>query len=131
MSQGWHSLFPSVLGIDVIVPVPLHAKRERARGYNQAALLARELGSHLSLPVSEEILARVKATIPQVGLDIQQRQANVSAAFGCVRPDLAGRTVLLVDDVCTSGSTLEAAASALRDGGVSTVWAYTLTRARQ
>jgi predicted amidophosphoribosyltransferase len=92
--------------------------------------LARELGSCLRLPVIEDILIRTKATAPQVGLDTHQREANVRDAFECLGTALAGMRLLLVDDVCTSGSTLMAACSALRAGGVSSVWAFTLARAK-
>jgi ComF family protein len=130
LNEGWVTLPPNDLDVDVIVPVPLHASRIRQRGYNQAALLARELGHHLERPVVEEVLVRVKDTIPQVGLDAQARRDNVHNAFQCVNGSLAGKRVLLLDDVYTTGSTLEAAAGALRTEGVSLIWAYTLARAR-
>ena len=130
MAEGWETVHPSGQDIDIIVPTPLHAKRERERGYNQAALLARELGAHLQRPVVESSLARIKATAPQVELDAQERKANVQEAFRCTDHSLAGKQVLLIDDVCTTGSTLEAAALALRRVDVSSVWAYTLARAR-
>jgi ComF family protein len=130
MADGWKALRPPEQDIDVIVPTPLHPKRERDRGYNQAALLARELGSHLQRPVAETTLARIKATAPQVELNAQERKANVREAFRCNDHRLAGKRVLLIDDVCTTGSTLEAAALALRRTNVSSVWAYTLARAR-
>ena len=131
MAQGWSLLAPRDDDVDVIVPVPLHPTRQRQRGYNQAALLARELGAHLQRPVVEDALIRTKATAPQVGLNAQERQANVRDAFQCVNSSLGGKRVLLVDDVCTTGATLEAASAALRKGGVSSVWAYTLAHARK
>ena len=130
MAQGWAVLPPAYVVPDAIVPVPLHASRERERGYNQAALLALELGRRVGLPVVEDVLVRTRETIPQVGLDATERRANVLHAFQCSSTGLTGRRVLLVDDVCTSGATLEAASDALREGGVSSVWAYTLARAR-
>ncbi len=130
MAQGWMTLPPASVVPDAIVPVPLHASRERERGYNQAALLAHELGSRVSLPVVEGVLVRTRETIPQVGLDATERRANVLHAFNCSSTGLAGRRILLVDDVCTSGATLEAASDALREGGASSVWAYTLARAK-
>jgi ComF family protein len=130
MAEGWANLSRDEDGFDVIVPVPLHRARLRQRGYNQAALLARALGAHLQRPVAEDTLVRVKATAPQVDLDAQARRANVRDAFLCSDTSLAGKRVLLVDDVCTTGATLEAASVALRDGGASSVWAYTLARAR-
>lgn len=130
MAKGWNALAPDGCEIDALVPVPLHASRLRQRGYNQAALLAHELGASLQLPVVEDVLVRVKATAPQVGLGAKARQLNVKGAFQCVNDSLSGRQVLLIDDVCTTGSTLEAGATALREQGAASVWAYTLARAR-
>jgi ComF family protein len=131
MAQAWPALAPNALNLDVIVPVPLHPTRQRERGFNQAALLASELGIHLGRPVVEGVLVRSRATSPQVGLGPDERRANVSGAFECVNVHLAGKSVLLIDDVYTTGSTMEAACAALRDGGVTSVWAYTLARAGQ
>jgi ComF family protein len=114
----------------MIVPVPLHPSRLRERGYNQAALLARELSAYVAGDVVEDCLIRTKATIPQVGLRAQERRANVRDAFRCVSDSLSGKRVLLVDDVFTTGATLESAGAALRGAGVFSVWAYTLARAR-
>jgi ComF family protein len=130
LAQGWAELAPSHLTFDVIIPVPLHAHRERERGYNQAALLAGELGRCLHLPVVERVLVRCRATAPQIDLPPAQRRANVQGAFQCASGTLAARRVLLIDDVYTTGSTLESASAALYQAGVSLVWAYTLTRAR-
>ncbi len=129
MAEGWAILAPQDLDIDAIVPVPLHPKRQRQRGYNQAALLARELGVCLERPVVEGVLIRTRPTAPQVELNVQERRANVRDAFLCTGSTFSGLRVLLVDDVCTSGSTLESASSALREAGASSVWAYTLARA--
>lgn len=130
MGNSWPQLSPPDQDLDVIVPVPLHPSRERERGYNQAALLARELGLYLRRPVVENVLIRARATAPQVELNAQERRANVRDAFRCLNNNLQGKRVLLVDDVCTTGSTLEAACTALKSSGVSSVWAYTLARAK-
>jgi ComF family protein len=114
---------------EVVVPVPLHEHRLRERGYNQAALLARELGKNIGLPVSENNLVRVRATRPQVDLNAQERKDNVSDAFRCSDVELKGKRVLLIDDVCT-GATLEACSIALRQAGARSIWAFTLARAR-
>lgn len=118
------------LPTDVIVTVPLHARRLRQRGYNQAALLARELGRGVGLPVLENALIRVRDTSPQVDLNAKERKENVRGAFHCPDDRLAGKNVLLVDDVYTTGATLEACSMALKQRGVRTVWALTLARAR-
>lgn len=130
MAEGWLALAPPGLEPDVIVPIPLHPKRERQRGYNQATLLARELGSYLGCAVVEDILVRTKATAPQVDLNVQERRDNVRDAFFCTSSVLLGRQVMLVDDVCTTGATLESAGEALRSTGTTAIWAYTLARAR-
>jgi competence protein ComFC len=130
MAEGWKALAPDDLQPDVIVPVPLHPSRQLQRGYNQATLLAQELGSRLRCPVMKEVLVRIKATAPQVDLDAQERRDNVRNAFRCRDTSLAGKHVLLIDDVCTTGSTLESACVALRETGVISVWAYTLARAK-
>lgn len=130
MSQGWASLTPNDLSIDAIVPVPLHPTRQRQRGYNQAALLAIEVGAHLQLPVIQDVLVRTRATAPQVDLRAQERRANVQDAFRCTGNSLSGKRVMLLDDVCTTGSTLESACATLREAGTRSVWAYTLARAR-
>jgi ComF family protein len=131
MGQGWEYLAPRGIEIDAIVPVPLHHRRQRERGYNQAALLARVLGQKLGVPVDEGMLARIRHTRPQVGLNVAQRQANLLGAFQHIGSGASRKRLLLVDDVCTSGSTLQEAAAALRQGGASKVWAYTLTQAHQ
>lgn len=103
---------------DIIVPVPLHASRKRQRGYNQAELLARRCASRLRLPCEPGLLVRQRATPPQVGLSGAPRRANVAGAFAIASPAqaaayLSGKRVLLLDDVTTTGSTLDAAATAL------------------
>lgn len=114
---------------DVVVPVPLHAARLRERGYNQAALLAREMAHRVGLALDEQTLIRRRATAPQVELNARQRSENVRDAFHCSGDGLAGKQVLLVDDVCTTGATLEACAVALYEGGARSVRALTLARA--
>ncbi len=114
---------------DLILPVPLHGSRTRERGYNQSTLLARILGPAVELSVNEKVLVRARATRPQVGLDAAARKENVNGAFTC-HGDVAGRHIVLVDDVCTTGATLEACAAALKAAGAATVCGYTLSRAR-
>ncbi len=103
--------------VDVIIPVPLHSSRQRERGFNQAELLARCCAGRLGVPYLAQALVRQRATAQQVGLSGQERRANVANAFAAGRQgtaaQLAGKRILLIDDVTTTGSTLDAAAAAL------------------
>ncbi len=121
------------LPADVVVAVPLHVARERERGYNQAYLLAREFSREVGLPPMAGTLRRARNTPAQVGLDASQRHANVWGAFLYQAPQggdgVRGRQVLLVDDVCTTGATLDACSAALKTAGAASVWGFTLARA--
>ncbi|MBN1221024.1 MAG: ComF family protein [Anaerolineae bacterium] len=118
------------LEVDVIVPVPLHPSRFRERGYNQSELLARQMAIILDLPVDTKTLQRVRKTKSQMELGVSERRRNVLNAFVGNSQQLAGQRVLLIDDVCTTGSTLDACAAALKDSGAISVWGLTLARAR-
>jgi ComF family protein len=113
---------------DVVIPVPLHPSRRRERGYDQAALLARHLARSLSLPARTDVLRRVRKTRQQTTLDGIERRENVRGAFAVVAP-LAGERVLLVDDVYTTGSTMEEAAHALHEAGSGSITAVVFARA--
>ena len=119
------------LPADVLVPVPLHARRLRERGYNQSRLLALALAESASLSVDDVTLKRDRHTLPQVGLDVEQRRENVKDAFACGSDALAGRRVVLIDDVHTTGATLGACAVAMLERGAWTVSALTLARAKR
>lgn len=113
---------------DVLVPVPLHRSAERRRGYNQSQLLARELAKLTGLPLVGRALRRTRDTEPQVSMDsLNQRRTNIDGAFECV-DGLPGRTVLLIDDVVTTGSTMSACAEALKASGAASVWGLALAR---
>jgi ComF family protein len=116
------------LAVDVLIPVPLHPSRLKERGYNQSELLARRLGNLLHLPVSTTILHRTKKTASQVTLGVDERRKNVADAF-CSAQTILHQKILLVDDVCTTGSTLDACAMALKAGGAASVWGLTVARA--
>jgi len=107
---------PACGGAALVVPVPLGPRRARARGYNQAALLAVALARQARQPLSDHAVRR-RDTAPQVGHDGAQRRANLAGAFAWRGAPLAGRPVWLVDDVVTTGATMEAVATALQQAG--------------
>lgn len=114
--------------MDVICPVPLHELRLRERGFNQSHLLAEELGAALGKPVAS-LLRRTRPTLPQVELPPASRIVNVQGAFEPrLEEEIAGRRVLLVDDLFTTGATLRESARALRRGGAAEVRVFTLAR---
>ena len=120
---------PQGLDADVIIPVPLHPARLRTREFNQSLLLADQLGRNLSRPVSATNLIRTALTDPQTALSRQARLRNLRNAFTIRRPhDLAGKRILLVDDVFTTGTTLNECAKTLRKAGSGQVFALTLAR---
>jgi ComF family protein len=115
--------------IHTIVPVPLHYKRLRQRGFNQASLLARGLGSLLHIPVDYSSLTRTRWTAPQIGLSRNQRAANVKGAFDLKATEkIKGKTVLLLDDVLTTGETVNQCVRVLKDGGAREVVVLTVAR---
>ena len=113
---------------DLLVPVPLHSRRLRSRGYNQSALLARELGKLTGLAVDERLLFRTRDTPRQVhATGREQRRSNVQDSFRCTA-DISGFEIIMLDDVATTGSTLSACAGALWDAGAGSVWGLTVAR---
>jgi ComF family protein len=119
-----------VSDIDCIIPVPLHVARLRQRGFNQALILAYELSRTFTIPLSFDNLKRVRPTRPQVELSGEERIKNVAGAFALRRPDeLRDRDVLLIDDVFTTGATMNECAMVLKDAGASRVTALTIARA--
>ena len=113
-----------------LVPVVLHRRRRSWRGFDQAVLLSRQLSELIAVPCLEQVLVRKKDTQPQIGLSPTQRRQNLQGAFKVTdAPAVAGEVLLLIDDVYTTGSTMNAAASVLRKAGAQAVYALTITRA--
>ena len=113
---------------EIIVPVPMHPRRLRERGYNQAELLARRVAAHNKLRYERDLLFRTRQVEPQAGIgSAAQRTVNVSGSIGVSTDrEVSGASVILVDDVATTGSTLETCASALKQAGAVSVWGLTL-----
>lgn len=117
------------LPAEVLVPVPLHRKRLRERGYNQSSLLAQKLGKLANLPVVDNSLSRQRQALPQAqSKTVAERRNNVAGAFTCCDQRLKDRQILLIDDVATSGATLNACTAALKAVGATSVWGLTLAR---
>jgi ComF family protein len=116
-------------GADLIAPVPLHPSRQRERGYNQSELLGRWISRETGLPMQPRALRRVRQTEHQARLGAAERRQNVLGAFTAASAVCAGRRVLLIDDVLTTGTTLRECAAALLEAGAAEVMALTLARA--
>jgi ComF family protein len=116
---------------DLIVPVPLHASREGERGFNQAVVLARALARATKLPIDEySLVRRVHTERHRAGMDARSRRDSVEGAFEVRRPEpIAGRRVLLIDDVFTTGATVSECAAVLKSAGAADVYVLTIARA--
>ena len=128
---GWLAVLARETGWrgDLVVPVPLSHDRFRERGYNQAELVAHQLAGRLGVAASGKAVTRNRETGSQVGLSASQRRSNVAGAFEADGQLVARRTILLIDDLYTTGSTIEACGTALLEGGAIDVKALTVGRA--
>ncbi len=113
--------------IEVIIPVPLHSSKRRNRGFNQAELLAKELSVRTGIPIETNAVVRVKKTRPQKRLDYQGRQRNLQGAFGVTKIWKTKKTILLVDDIYTTGNTIHRLAKVLKKAGTQKVYFLTIS----
>ncbi len=113
--------------IDVIIPVPLHRKRKRKRGYNQAEILAKELGKLSDIPVDTKFVRRNKFTRPQKELDAKARKDNLKKAFTVDETKYRGKHILIIDDIYTTGATINAVAELLLSKTTCKVWFLTIS----
>ncbi|MBU4347283.1 ComF family protein [Patescibacteria group bacterium] len=109
-------------GGNLIIPVPLHNKRRRWRGFNQAELIAREVSGYFKLELSVDKLIRIKYKKPQIKLSEAERKSNIIGCFGWRGENLNGRDVVLIDDIVTTGATLNECAKVLKQNGAGKVW---------
>ena len=111
---------------DALIPVPIHASKRHIRGYNQAEVLAKELGSILHIPIETNLIKRVRKTSPMKDLSVSERQNNLKRAFKICRNDVKLSTIIIIDDIYTTGSTLNAMSYELRRAGVEHIYFVTL-----
>jgi ComF family protein len=121
------SLFGS---IDVIIPLPLGRKRELSRGYNQTALFAKPIAKELGIQYLPEAVERIRETISQVGLSARERETNIQDAFRSDKVKVQGMNILLMDDITTTGATINECAKSLKLAGAASVDCFTLAKAR-
>lgn len=118
-----------VLQNSILIPVPISKEKRKIRNFNQAEEIARELSDRLNLPLCCDVLLKIKSTPPQVGLPSWQREKNVKNAFVCANPNkMISRKILLIDDVFTTGATMEECARILKESGAREVYAVVAAR---
>lgn len=116
-------------GVDYIIPIPLHKRKQRIRGFNQSQLLAEGISEYLGRPVLNDVLIRTRFTIPQKKLDPKERLHNLNQAFTTIKERdfmICDKKILIVDDIYTTGSTVEACANVLKKAGCSNVYFITV-----
>ena len=109
-------------GVELLIPVPISAGRMKSRGYNQAALLARQISEDTGIPAREGLLQRCRETAPMKGLSVPERHENLKRAFTVSRNDVKCKIIMLVDDIYTTGATLDACAEVLLEAGARRVY---------
>lgn len=109
-------------GVEAIIPIPLYKQKHRRRGFNQAQVLAEGIGRELNIPVLSKVVGRTRSTVAQKELNDKERQKNVKNAFKIIDNEVKLKKVLLVDDIYTTGSTMDAVAGVLRGNGVKEIY---------
>ena len=115
---------------DALIPVPVHASKKRLRGYNQSELIAQALSKLSGIPVNTSLIIRQKKTLPQKNLSGQERQNNLKRAFKIHRNDVKLNTIVVIDDIYTTGSTIDAMTETLMESGIQRVYFMTLAVGR-
>ena len=110
--------------------MPIHPSRKRMRGYNQAELIARALSEQSGIPVNTRLIIRSRKTLPQKGLNDGERQNNLKRAFKIRQNDVKLKTIVIIDDIYTTGSTIDAMAETLRGAGIESVYFMALAAGR-
>ena len=124
-----HNNAESIWENSVLMPVPLEKSKLKSRGYNQSEELARELSKILQVPLFSENLAKIKKTAPQMELSAKERAENLKGAFSIKNPaEIAGKKIFLIDDVYTTGSTLQECANVLKSAGAKQIWGIVIAR---
>lgn len=119
----------SVLEQGILIPIPLHRKKLKIRGYNQSQKIAKHISEFLNMPLITNSLIKIKNTPSQVGLPLEQRQTNIKGAFVCENAEqIKNKKIFLIDDVYTTGATTTECAKILKQSGAREVWAITITR---
>ncbi len=130
LAKQWLGEYIRKIQPQALVPVPLHRKRYRVRGYNQSEVFAKELGRRMGIPVASKLVQRVKNTLPQKELALQERQNNLKKAFKISENDVKLDTIIIIDDIYTTGSTMDALSAALKESGVRSVYFLTISGGR-
>ncbi|MBD5105380.1 MAG: ComF family protein, partial [Lachnospiraceae bacterium] len=111
---------------EALIPVPLHKKRLQKRGYNQAAVFARAISREMGIPVYENFAERIRNTVPQKELSGQERENNLKRAFKIRQNDVKLKTIIIIDDIYTTGSTMDALALECKKAGIENIYCISL-----
>ena len=112
---------------DALIPVPIHESRRRERGYNQSDVLAKAIGKRIDIPVYTDWISRCRKTAPQKELEPAERQKNLKKAFKIIHDDVKLNTIVIIDDIYTTGSTIDNVAQCAKDAGVKKIYFITLS----